>query len=146
MDGQSRDAPNSDAVVNVYRSHGVQMHLFSIREGLPRRAWLLYRAVRRPDGDPCRVSPTNASPLPGQWLRYRGDHHIQLVAADGTEHRAVGGDASARATSGGEGGIGDEGGGRREGAGGGGGGHGVVGAAGGGDAALGRGEREKEWR
>ena len=63
-----------------------------------------------------------------------------------TEHRAVGGDASARATGGGEGDIGDEGGGRREGAGGGGGGHGVVGAAGGEDAGLGRGEREKEWR
>ena len=63
-----------------------------------------------------------------------------------SEHQAVGSSGTARATRGGEGGIGDEGGGRREGAGGGGGGHGVVGAAGGEDAGLGRGEREKEWR
>ena len=63
-----------------------------------------------------------------------------------TEHRAVGGNRTARGTGDGEGGIGDDGGGRREGAGGGGGGHGVAGGAGGGDAVLGREEREKEGR
>ena len=63
-----------------------------------------------------------------------------------TEHRAVGGNRTARGTGDGDGDVGGEGGGRREGAGGGGGGHGVVGAAGGEDAGLGRGEREKEWR
>ena len=58
------------------------------------------------------------------------------------------GDAWARTTGRGEGGIGDDGGGRREGAGGGGGGHGVAGAAGGGDACLGRGtgRRNGGWR
>ena len=56
-----------------------------------------------------------------------------------SEHRAVGSSGTARATRGGEGGIGDEGGGRREGSGGGGGGHGVAGGAGGGDAVLGGG-------
>ena len=94
------------------------------------------------DGDDVPPPPVERAPG-GSVLRANTPWGVQHRS---TEHRAVGGDTSARATGGGEGDIGDEGGGRREGAGGGGGGHGVVGAAGGEDAGLGRGEREKEWR
>ena len=94
------------------------------------------------DGDDVPPPPVERAPG-GSVVRASTPWGVQHRS---TEHRAVGGDASARATSGGEGGIGGDVGGRREGAGGGGGGHGVAGAAGGGDAGLGRGRGEEEWR
>ena len=62
MDGQLRDAPYFDAVVNLYRSPSRRSNALELgNKGF--RA--LYRAVRRPCGAARRVSPTKSSPLSG---------------------------------------------------------------------------------
>ena len=62
------------------------------------------------DGDDVPPPPVERAPG-GSVLRANTPWGVQHRS---TEHRAVGGDASARGTGGGEGDIGDEGGGRRE--------------------------------